>query len=430
MAILKKYKIKRVLSIFTWIIISGASIALLAASVNKNDVRKCEGINITISGASNHFFIDKHDIENIIVNQTGKNIKNKTLQDFDLRKIEKILERDIWVNNAELFFDTEGVLQVFVDEKEPVARVFTTGGFSYYIDSAMNILPLSEKFSARVPVFTNFPSDSKVLTGTDKNLMAQVLTIANELNADSFLMAMIDQIDISSRQFELFPKIGDQVILFGGADDYENKFRRLKLFYKNVIPKTGVGKYNIINLKYKDQVVAKIRSKEDIISDSLQTIRLMKAIAEYTQQRAGDTLFTKTSGVEKNTDESMVMQSFQRDEPGEMTIYGMPNISSETLIKSANIDASKKSETKTIVAPSPQKKQDEKKEVKVVPVIKPNEKAKVVKKPNVQEAKKEKISEKLKEKPIKTEKINKDKPVNKVPKAVMPKEHEKIENDY
>lgn len=430
MAILKKYKIKRVLSIFTWIIISGASIALLAASVNRNDVRKCAGINITISGASNHFFIDKHDVENIIVNQTGKNIKNKTLQDFDLRKIEKILERDIWVNNAELFFDTEGVLQVFVDEKEPVARVFTAGGFSYYIDSAMNILPLSEKFSARVPVFTNFPSDSKVLTGVDKNLMAQVLTIANELNADSFLMAMIDQIDISNRQFELFPKIGDQVILFGGADDYENKFRRLKLFYKNVIPKTGVAKYNVINLKFKDQVVAKIRSKEDIISDSLQTIRLMKAIAEYTQQRAGDTLFTKTSEVEKNTDESMVMQSFQRDEPGEMTIYGMPNISSETLIKSANIDASKKSETKTIVAPSPQKKQDEKKEVKVVPVTKPKEKTKVVNKPIVKEAKKEKIIEKPKEKPVKTEKINKDKPVNKVPKAVMPKEHEKIENDY
>jgi len=48
-----------------------------------------------------------------------------------------------------------------------------------------------------------------------------------------------------------------QLILFGPMDEIEEKFKKLKLFYKEVLPKKGWNTYSSINLKYKNQIVCK-----------------------------------------------------------------------------------------------------------------------------------------------------------------------------
>ena len=418
----------------SWILISCGAILLLAASVKKNDVRKCEGINIKISGTNNHLFIDRADIQRIIYNYSGNNITNKALRDFDLRTIERVLKRDIWVNNAELFFDTEGVLQVLVDEREPIARIFTKTGNTFYIDSSMMMLPLSEKFSARVPVFTNFPSDTKILTKNDRGILEDVRTMSVSINEDPFLMGMIDQVDIVNKQFELYPKMGDQVILFGDIEDHEKKFEKLKLFYKNVISKMGWEKYSIINLKFNNQVVAKIKSKEDIIADSLQTLQLMKALAQYTQQRAGDTAFNLPYIPETKPDESMIMESVQRDEPEDVNFYGfkenseIKNIKTEPLVIGGNITDNKTKESKPIEAPSHNIIKKEKTVVNNAakkPVSKPVTKPKLIIE--------NKTNTKTQTKKPETKKSNQTENQQKrIPKAVMPKEahHTETKNDY
>ncbi len=52
------------------------------------------------------------------------------------------------------------------------------------------------------------------------------------------------------------PLIGNQMIYFGDGSDYENKFHRLFVFYKQVISQTGFEKYTGINLAYANQVIA------------------------------------------------------------------------------------------------------------------------------------------------------------------------------
>ena len=104
-------------------------------------------------------FIDKKDVVTIIYKRWEGNFKWKTTREFDLQKMEARLERDQWIKDAELFFDNKQVLQVKITEREPIARVITVSGNSFYIDSSCKRLPLSDKVSARVPVFTGFPSD-------------------------------------------------------------------------------------------------------------------------------------------------------------------------------------------------------------------------------------------------------------------------------
>ncbi len=321
MSKLKHINWKRVLSTTAWVIVSCCTLVLLVSAVYKTDRRQCKGINISIDGVSNHYFIDEADIKKLIDTYCGSQASNQVISRFDLRSVEQSLEKDIWIKNAELYFDIDGVLQVEVDEREPIARVFTLTGGSFYIDSSLKVLPLSEKLSARVPMFTGFPTDTRVFSSREKKLISGIKELSESLLRDSFLMAMIDQVDITSTdKFELIPKLGDQVVVFGDATKHEEKFEKLKLFYKRVMPAAGWNRYSQINLSFQNQVVAKIRSKEEVKTDSLRTLELMKMVAEYTEKMAGDTLLATGSIEDKVQDLSMVLQSVQRDEAPEVVL--------------------------------------------------------------------------------------------------------------
>ena len=313
-----KINIKKFLFTLLWCAVAVAGIVLLQAAVHSQNVKKCKGVEIDIRGVNNNFFIDKADVLTTIKNFTGGNPVGRSMGSFNLRAIENNLEKDVWIKNAELFFDNNDVLQVSVDEREPAARLFSADGNTFYIDSSLKILPLSEKFSARLPVFTGFPHSSNLaMKAADSSLLRDVLLISEKLQADSFLMAMIDQVDITpQRNFEMLPKIGNQVIVFGDATDADEKFNKLKLFYKKVITTTGWSRYSMISLQYKNQVVAKIKGAEDKSSDSLRTLQIMQMIAERAERQAADSARTFLQDSEKNTaDSTLIQQSMEREEP-------------------------------------------------------------------------------------------------------------------
>jgi cell division protein FtsQ len=317
----QRYSIKKIGFAILWLVVGVSTAVLLAAAIRKKDTANCKKIDIKITGIENSLFgdekfVDEKDILNAIKNVCNTNPIGKSIGSFNLKKIEIELEKSKWVKNAELFFDNNDVLKVKVQEREPVARIFTTGGTSFYIDTVLMMLPLSDKFSARLPVFTGFPSDKIVLSTADSNLLKDIKDISTAIQKKPFLMAMIEQVDITAQyNFEMIPKIGNQVIVFGSAANAEEKFNKLQLFYKQIMVKTGWGKYSEINVQFKNQLVAKIKGAEDKTADSVRTLELMQLIAVNAAKQAADSVQTILQDNNNNTaDGSMIQQSVERDD--------------------------------------------------------------------------------------------------------------------
>jgi len=312
----KKQIIKNILLFTLWTVIGSGTIVLLVAAIQKKDANKCTGIDINIKGVSNNFFVDKNDILQTIIEMSDGRPVGKSIGSFNLKALENALQKNIWIKSAQLFFDNNEKLQVNVLEREPVARVFTTFGTTFYVDSSVAMLPLSDKFSARLPVFTNFPTDKKVLLKADSLLLKDILAISIAIQKDPFNMAMIDQVDITlQRTFEMIPKFGNTIIVFGDGKNAEEKFEKLRLFYKTVIVKAGWNKYSEINVQYNNQVVAKRKGAEEFKADSLRTLQLLQVIAENAERMSGDSLQTITQDNEHNTtNNSIIQQSIERDD--------------------------------------------------------------------------------------------------------------------
>lgn len=315
----KRYSLKNIMMATLWIALGGASVFLLVAAIKSKEAQSCKGIEINIHGVGNNFFVDKKDILDALTVSEKTNPVGKTIGSFNLRKMEQELEKDIWIRSAELFFDNNEILQVSVNEREPVARVFTTSGSTFYIDDELAMLPLSNKFSARLPVFTGFPSDKKVLSKADSSLLQDIKTISLAIQKDSFSMAMIDQVDINEmRIFEMVPKIGNQVIVFGDAKNVEVKLDKMKLFYKEIMVKAGWNNYSVIDISYNNQVVARRKGAADVTTDSLRALQMMKMIAERAQKEADDSTNNILPDNDHNdADSSMIQQSVQRDDNDE-----------------------------------------------------------------------------------------------------------------
>ena len=331
---ISKQNIVRFFINLTWLLVCSACVALLVSAVHSKEIKVCRGVEINISGVSNNFFIDKTDVYNIIKNFGGDSMQKKSLGSIDLGRIEKALEKDLWVKNAELYFDNNNFLKVSVEEREPIARLFTVTGNTFYIDSSCMILPLSDKFSARLPVFTGFTSDAKILAKNDSSLLCSIKNMSLKILADTFLMAMIDQVDINiNRSFELIPKLGKQRIIFGDASEINSKFDKLKMFYKDVITQSGWNRYSIVNLQYKNQIVASIRGKADVAADSLRTMQLIKFIAEDAARRSADsTQIFLPEADKKAADSSLVQQSLEREEGASKDFIAPAVIVAPTLI--------------------------------------------------------------------------------------------------
>ena len=313
-----KYNTKKILRSILWMLIGIVCVTLLISAVLNKEATICKAVDIEISGVNNNFFIDKNDVYAIIKNFGGDSTQQRALADINLKQIERELEKNVWIKNAELFFDNNNVLKVSVDEREPIARLFTNAGNSFYIDSSCKMLPLSDKFSARLPIFTGFIADGKYLSPTDSTLLCDIKNISIKIIADSFLMAMIEQIDVASNHtFEMTPKIGKQKIIFGDATDADLKFTKLKMFYKTVIAQAGWNRYNSIDLQYKNQVVASVRGAADVVEDSLRTLQLMQSIVENATRQSADSSQIFTADADRSiTDSAMVEQSVEREDEG------------------------------------------------------------------------------------------------------------------
>ena len=323
MSLLKKINFKKIIRATFWLLLIGGAIFLMVEAFQKKEAAVCKGLKIDISGETNNFFIDKQDIKELIQRQIGQKIIGRSVREFNLEKMESELKKDVWLKKAVIFFDNNAVLTVEIEEREPLARVFTSGGESFYLDDSVKILPLSNRHTARLPVFTGFSGSLQQINKSDSLLLGSIKRMGEYILRDSFLMSMIDQIDINKKnQFELIPKLGDQTVMFGDTSNLVQKFQKFELFYRKVVPVFGWKKYSKLNLEYKNQLVASIRGKDEVIADSMRTIKIMKTLAEFSSKMASDTTKGYAQDNELNsTDISMILNSLQRDESDDTVAF-------------------------------------------------------------------------------------------------------------
>ncbi|HYH13774.1 MAG TPA: hypothetical protein VD794_01050, partial [Flavisolibacter sp.] len=251
----KKRVIRKIVMLVAWLLVCCGMITLLAAANSEKEKHTCKEVVISVKGSGEKYFIEKGDILSRLKESVSGSLVGKAISHINLSELEKALMQNAWIREAQLYFDSRDVLHVIVMEREPIARVFTTQGGSFYLDSAGTRMPLLNKVSIRLPVITNFTS-AKRWAAKDSALVKDLATLLAFINENDFWKAQIAQIDIrANNEIELIPAVGNHVIKLGNVENVENKFHNLFLFYQQVMGKAGFDVYKVVDIQYAGQVI-------------------------------------------------------------------------------------------------------------------------------------------------------------------------------
>ena len=252
-----KYKIsyRKIFQVFFTLVISTCCVIAMISASNIESGKKLTSVEVHIASNKKYHFIEEKQILEEVISNRNIDIMNTPVEKIDVKAMERVLEQDPWVAHARLYIDNNRVLQMEVTQRIPLARLFQQNGASFYMDNTLHIMPLAPNFNFYTTVVTNVP----VLGSDSLSWMVKknIATMVRTLQADTFWNAQVSQVIIDSGfTFELMPVLGDQIIVFGDTSRSKEKLNNLYAFYNKVLNRIGWDKYEKLDLRFKNQVIA------------------------------------------------------------------------------------------------------------------------------------------------------------------------------
>jgi cell division protein FtsQ len=230
---------------------------LIAFSERKRGGSVCKDIVVELDNLNENHFLDEADVMQL-VEGSGQPVKGVGIDRIKLKEIEKKLKYDKHILDAELFGDLKGNLIVNVELRRPIARIVQNDAPDAYIAEDGVVMPVSDKYTSRVLLISG--AVKHLLESEDLNKSEegkQLLEMIEFINADKFWKAQVAQLDLSrDGKIVIFPQVTGQRVEFGKAENIEVKFKKLMIFYKEILPTRGWTRYERVNLEYEGQVVA------------------------------------------------------------------------------------------------------------------------------------------------------------------------------
>ena len=231
---------------------------LIAFSERKQGGALCKNIVVDIENFNDNHFLDEADVLRL-VETSGQSIKGTSIARINLRSIEAKLKYDKHIKEAELYGDLKGNLIVSVELRRPIARIVQEDAPDAYISEEGIIMGISEKFTSRVMVISGKFVRELLEKGDMTKFEAgkKLMEMIEYIHSEPFWKAQIAQMDINAKgEIVIYPQVTGQLVEFGTPDNYEDKLKKLMVFYKEVLPQKGWTKYERVNLKYDGQVIA------------------------------------------------------------------------------------------------------------------------------------------------------------------------------
>jgi len=255
---IKRWLVKHSRKIMLITLLPLGAVFLLGISKHYQNEKVCKQIKINIETQSKDLFLDANGIRKML--GVEEKYLGQPIYTVELNELEQFLIQNSYVDSAEAYFQSDGVLNINISLRKPIARILNNDGRSFYIDQKMRPMPISNHYTARtVLVRGDFKDwDSTGLTNWyNSPLIQDLLPMINYIHQDSFWNAQLSEIVIDEhKELIVYPTIGKLKIEFGTPHYYEQKFNHLFQFYSQILNRVGWDYYSKISLRFRNQLVA------------------------------------------------------------------------------------------------------------------------------------------------------------------------------
>lgn len=220
----------------------------------RHENKKVNLLNIHLQGFKKDSLLNKKDIKKILIKSQKKiSLEDQKISEISVSEIEKMLQSHPFIKRSEVFFSPNGSLNINIWQHRPLARIKNQTK-EYYLGSEAQMINLSPENTAKVILVSGDFSKK------EHESLKEIIELIEE---DSLLKEELIGIKkIISEEFKLILQLRNHLVILGTVDNFREKLINLKEFYEQYLTKTDIIEYyKVIDLQYKDQIVATKRKK-------------------------------------------------------------------------------------------------------------------------------------------------------------------------
>ncbi len=223
-------------------------IFLFSFSKKRNEARNIKNVTVEFINDSSPF-ITVNTVNKLLIQSNGK-VKNIGKETLVLKELEQRLVENPMVRDAQVFITIDGTLGAKIEQRQPVGRI--SGSPDVYLDEDGKVMPLSEIYSARVPL----------ISGISKTGFSEVTPVLQKINEDEFMKTSVIGVEeFKDGSMSLKLREHDFDVFIGKPKALEKKFQNFKAFYAKTKQDSSLYTYKRINLQFETQVVATKKDK-------------------------------------------------------------------------------------------------------------------------------------------------------------------------
>lgn len=249
----RRWKIKKSV---LYSLLAVAILAVIGFVERKESDKQYQSLEVYVQGISDVYFVDEIEIKQLLENEFSFLKQGNSLGAVSLKQMEERVEKHPFVKNAEVFMDLKGKVIVKIDQYRPIARIIRPMAAHGYIAAGGKILPTSSSYTTRVLTIEGAMAETLLKQEDLSAEYSDLLELIHFIEKDKFWAAQITGMEINGKKdVKLFQQVGKQVIELGKPVDIKEKFDKISLFYKEILPEKGWDAYKRVNVKYKDQII-------------------------------------------------------------------------------------------------------------------------------------------------------------------------------
>ena len=109
-----------------------------------------------------------------------------------------------------------------------------------------------------IPLKANSGYKGELTDEKEREWLGKVLDVVNYMENSKVWKDKIVQITVSDGgELTLVPREGKEKFLFGQPDDISTKFRKMEMYYTNILPEKGSDAYRYVSVEYDGQIVCR-----------------------------------------------------------------------------------------------------------------------------------------------------------------------------
>jgi cell division protein FtsQ len=239
--------------LFASFVVAGISIFFFVQTSYKT-VRR---ISVDLNNDFDNYFIDEKEVLSFVTLNDTDPLVGKYLDNVDLKEIEVRIKKCPYVDKVQVYKNLTGVIKIDVEQVRPIARLFRDGYNDKYLLENGRVINISPKYTSRsLVVRGSFLNRFYNASFVNSELGKSYISFFNYINQDELWSMQISEVYVDADgTIRLYPQVGDFEIKFGMPDELDEKFKKIKIFYNEIIPSKGWLAYQSVDVQFKKQII-------------------------------------------------------------------------------------------------------------------------------------------------------------------------------